>query len=143
VSNGTPSSTPIVVEPPWKQSAKGSVYCDWESLPANIKSQLKLENRYSVIIEDSRYYVRQYENGDTIVYRNPKMQYEATKQQYFNKKTIDRTTEVQVLPLEQANKLLSSSNEYELLGTDPIKVVNDQFFAVIGRKEKGDEHARS
>jgi hypothetical protein len=132
----TASLSTAAVEPPWKQSAKGSIYCTYEGLAEDIKSQLKQENGYNVIIGDFHYFVRQYENGDTIVYRNPKMQYEATKQQYSNKKPIDRTTEVQVLPLEQANKLLSSSNEYELLGADPIKIVNDQFLAVIGRKEK-------
>jgi hypothetical protein len=44
--------------------------------------------------------------------------------------------EIQVIPLAEANKLLSikGAGEYELVGSDPIKVLHDQFFVVIGRK---------
>ena len=44
-------------------------------------------------------------------------------------------TEFQVLPLEEANKLLASGN-YKPVGTDPIKVIGQQFFVVLGKKEK-------
>jgi hypothetical protein len=134
------STTPTEVaeaEPPWRLSVRGSVYSNWDSLHEDIKSQLKQENGYNVIIGDFHYYVRQYESGDTIVYRNPKMGYEATKQQRpFNRESIYRTVEVQGLPIGQANILLATAKEYELIGIDPIKVVNVAFFALIGRKEK-------
>lgn len=44
--------------------------------------------------------------------------------------------EIQVLPLDEANKLLSieDTKEYELVGSDPVKVVHDEFFIVIGKK---------
>lgn len=54
----------------------------------------------------------------------------------YSKKLVYRTIEVQVLPIEDANKLLTASNQYELVGTDPIKAVDGQFFAVVGKKEK-------
>ncbi len=48
--------------------------------------------------------------------------------------------EVQALPIEEANKLLAASQDYELVGTDPVKILNDQLFVVIGKKEmKKDE----
>jgi hypothetical protein len=47
-----------------------------------------------------------------------------------------RTVQVQVLPIEQANQLLALTKDFELVGTDPIKIVNGQFFAVVGKKEK-------
>jgi hypothetical protein len=138
MASGPTTPTEVAeVEPPWRQSARGSIYSDWDSLPEDIKSQLKAENGYSVIIGDFHYYVRQYETGDTIVYRNPKMGHETTRQQrHFNSEPIYRTVEVQALPIEQANILLATAEEYELIGVDPIKVVNGTFFALIGRKEK-------
>jgi hypothetical protein len=40
------------------------------------------------------------------------------------------------LPIDEANKLLAFNNQFDLVGTDPIKVVKDQFFAIVGKKEK-------
>jgi hypothetical protein len=32
--------------------------------------------------------------------------------------------------------LLAASDQFELVGIDPIKVMNEQFFVVLGKKEK-------
>jgi len=50
-------------------------------------------------------------------------------------KVNGHVVEILVIPLAEANKLLSiKGTEYELVGSDPVKVVNDEFFVVIGRK---------
>jgi hypothetical protein len=127
-------STPI--QPPWKQSKKGSVYCIWGSIPADIKSQLKQEDRFEITLEEYHYTVKRNEDGAYIVFRSTKDEYESGKTQHYFKRPIYRMAEVEVLPIEDANKLLRANNQYELVGTDPIKVVKDQFFAIVGKKEK-------
>ena len=48
--------------------------------------------------------------------------------------------EVQALPIEEANKLLAASKDYETIGTDPVKVLNGELLVIIGKKEmKKDE----
>ena len=39
------------------------------------------------------------------------------------------------MQVEDANKLLRADNQLELIGPDPVKVVNGQFYAVVGKKE--------
>jgi hypothetical protein len=128
------------VEPPWKQSAKGAVYCMWRNLPEDISSQLKQEDRYGINLGEFHYDVKQNQDGGFIVFRKTKVQYEANKnrQQYF-KKSIYRTVEIQALPIEQANKLLSAAEDYDLVGTDPVKVINGELLVVIGKKERKKE----
>jgi hypothetical protein len=136
----TSSSTITSVQPPWRQSQKGSIYCRWGSLPEDIKSQLKQEDRYGITLGEDHYTVIQNEDGSFIVFKNTKAEYEARRQQqhqqYFGKRPIYRTIQVQILPIEQANQLLAMTKDFELVGTDPIKIVNGQFFAVVGKKEK-------
>jgi hypothetical protein len=125
------------VQAPWRRSEKGSIYCRWGSLPEYIKSQLKQEDRYGITIGEYHYVVKRNEDESFIVFRNIKGEYEARRQQqYFSKRSTYRTFEIQILPIEQANQFLAISKDFELIGTDPIKVLNGQFFAVVGKKEK-------
>ena len=73
-----------------------------------------------------------------------KAEYEARKQQqqYYGKRPIYKTVQVQILPIEQANQFLAIK-DFELVGTDPIKIVNGQFFAVIGKKKRYNELLRN
>ena len=130
-------STITSVQAPWRQSQKGSIYCRWGNLPEDIKSQLKQEDRYGITLGEDHYTVKQNEDGGFIVFKNTKAEHEARRQQqqYFGKRSIYRTVQVQILPVEQANQLLSNK-EFELVGTDPIKIENGQFFAVVGKKQK-------
>jgi hypothetical protein len=133
------SSTITSVQAPWRQSQKGSIYCRWGYLPEYIKSQLKQEDRYRTTLGEDHYTVKQNEDGSFIVFKNTKAEHEARRQQqqqYFGKRSIYRTVQVQILPIEQANQLLAMTKDFELVGTDPIKIVNGQFFAVVGKKEK-------
>jgi hypothetical protein len=121
------------VEPPWKRADSGSVWCPYQNLPDDIRLRLKLENGCKETIDENSYYVKRYENGSDIVFRNP-----PGNNRYGSTRTsVDGLyTEFQVLPLEEANKLLATSNEFEPIGTDPVKVIGQQFFVVLGKKEK-------
>jgi hypothetical protein len=140
-SQALSSSTAITsVQAPWRRSQKGSIYCRWGNLPEDIKSQLKQEDRYGITLGEDHYTVKQNEDGSFIVFKNTKAEHEARRQQqqqqYFGKRPIYRTIQVQILPIEQANQLLAMTKDFELIGTDPIKIVNGQFFAVVGKKQK-------
>jgi hypothetical protein len=140
-NNSQASSIITSVQAPWRLSQKGSIYCRWGSLPDDIKSQLKQEDRYQITLGEDHYTVKRNEDGGFIVFRNTKAEYEARRQQqqqqqqYYGKRPIYRTVQVQILPIEQANQFLAIK-DFELVGTDPIKIVNGQFFAVVGKKEK-------
>jgi hypothetical protein len=140
-SNNNSQAPSIItsVQAPWRQSQKGSIYCRWGSLPDDIKSQLKQEDRYQITLGEYHYTVKRNEDGGFIVFRNRKAEYEARRQQQqqsYGKKPIYRTVQVQILPIEEANRLLAMTKGFELVGTDPIKIIDGQFFAVVGKKEK-------
>ena len=127
------------VETPWRQSQKGSVYCLWENLPDDdVKSQLKQEDRFQKTIGEYRYSIKKNEDGRYVVFRNTKAEYEPWKgkQQRYNKKSGYRIIELQILPIAEANKLLTTNDQFELIGADPVKVLNGQFYAVVHIKEK-------
>jgi hypothetical protein len=121
------------VVPPWRVSEKGAVYCKWENVPNDISSQLKMENGCTKTIDDYSYYVKGNEDGTYIVFKNTPRNH-----RYGFAKRPDKVyTEIQILPIQEANKLLAGSgNQFELIGTDPIKVINQQFFVALGKKVK-------
>ena len=125
-----PTST--IVDLPWKQSAKGSIYCMWENLPDDIKSQLRQEDRFGITLGEFHYNVKQNQDGGFIVFRNTKSEYEARNSHQFFRKATHRIVEVQALPIERANRILPTAYDYEPVGSDPVKVVNGEFFVVIG-----------
>jgi hypothetical protein len=138
-NNSQASSIITAVQAPWRLSQKGSIYCRWGSLPDDIKSQLKQEDRYEITLEEEHYTVKRNEDGGFIVFKNRKAEYEARRQQQqqsYGKRPIYRTVQVQILPIDEANRLLAMTKGFELVGTDPIKIVDGQFFAVVGKKEK-------
>jgi hypothetical protein len=69
------------------------------------------------------------------VFRRTKEEYETRQRQYF-KKPIYRIVEILVLPIQEANKLIVVDKQYELIGNDPVKVVNGPFFAIVGKKQR-------
>jgi hypothetical protein len=124
------------VQPPWKQSAKGSVYCLWAYLPEDIKSHLKQEDKFESIVGEFHYSIRKNEDGSFIVFRRTKEEHTSRQKQYFFKKPIPRVIELLVLPIQEANTLITANKEYELIGNDPVKVLNGQFFVIVGRKQR-------
>jgi hypothetical protein len=138
----TVSATPISVEVPWKQSARGSIYCMWGSLPEDIKSQLKQEDKFGITLGEFHYNVKQNQDGGFVVFRNTKAEYEARSKQQSFRKAAYRTVEVQALPIEEANKLLAAAQDYELVGTDPVKILNGELLVVIGKKEMKNDEAK-
>jgi len=119
------------VEPPWRLSQKGAVWCKSQDLPNDISSQLKIENGFTKTVGGFSYRVIRNEDGSHIVFRNTPRNYRDAS----SRRPVDRVyRELQALPLEEANKLLASGS-YEPVGTDPIKIIDHQFFVVLGKKE--------
>jgi hypothetical protein len=131
----TSLSSLVEVQPPWRQSTKGAIYCMWGSLPEDIKSQLKQEDKFGKTLGDFHYNVKQNQDGGFIVFRNTKAEYEARNKQQSFRKIAYRTVEVQALPIEEANKLLTAAQDYELVGTDPVKILNGELLIIICKKE--------
>jgi hypothetical protein len=92
-----------------------------------------MENGFKKTIDDYSYYVKSSDDGNNIVFRNPPRNYRDAS----TKRPVDRVSQIQILPLEETNKLLTSSSyQYELVGMDPIKVIGQQFFVALGVKSK-------
>jgi hypothetical protein len=124
------------VQPPWKKSAKGSIYCLWVNLPEEIKSQIKQQDKFESTVSEFHYSIRKNQDGSFIIFRRTKEEHEARQKQSFLKKPIPRVIELLILPIQEANTLISANNEYELIGNDPVKVVNGQFFVIVGKKQQ-------
>lgn len=121
-------------EEPWRVSPKGAVWCKWQYVPNGFRSHLKMEHAFRETIDGFSYYVRKNEDESYLVFRNQPTDHRDGS----TKRPAARAyTEIQVLPIEEANKLLAtSSNQFEFVGTDPVKVINQQFFVALGKKEK-------
>jgi hypothetical protein len=105
----------------------------WWNLPEDLRLQLKQQDKFGITIGDFHYSVKENQDGGFVVFRNTKTEYDFNKQQIFNRNN-SRTIEIKVLQLEHANKLLDTAEGYEMVGADPIKVVNGEFFVVMGKK---------
>jgi hypothetical protein len=139
MSNQITDPTSTIVEPPWRQSAKGSIYCMWPSLPENIKTQLSQEDRFAITLGQFHYHVKGNDDGSFVVFRSTTEEYETNKRKYFRNKLV----EVKALPLEQANRLLSSVDDIELIGADPVKIINGEVHLIIGRKTWGKKESET
>jgi hypothetical protein len=129
------ASQTSTIESSWRQSVKGSIYCMWGNLPDDLKSQLRQQDKFGITIGEFHYNVKQNQDGGFVIFRNTKTEYETNKQQFLNKNSL-RIVEIKAIQIEQANKLLDTAEGYELIGDDPIKVVNGEFFVIIGKKVK-------
>lgn len=123
------------VQAPWKTSAKGSVYCLWANLPEEMKSQLKQQDKFESTIGEFHYYIKKNADGSFIVFRRTKEENEARQKQYF-KKPVYRIVELLVLPIQETNTLIATNKEYEVIGNDPVKVLNGQFYVIVGKKQR-------
>jgi hypothetical protein len=120
------------IEPPWKKAQSGAVWCKWQNLPNDISSQLKMENGFKKTIDDYSYYLKSNDDGSNIVFRNTPRNH---RDGSTNRPTY-RVSQIQILPIEEANKVLASNDQFELVGIDPIKLIDQQFFVALGKKEK-------
>lgn len=122
------------VEPPWKISKKGSVYCLWNELADEIKSELKEEHGAQATVAQFHYYVLQADNGNFLVFRNFREGSKNDEKHGYNSELREDLSEIMAVPIEEANDLLQSGAKYIVVGNDPVKVVDGKFFVVLGKK---------
>jgi hypothetical protein len=112
----------------------------WDLVPEDIRVGIKQENGYRTRLGNFQYTVRANQDGDFIVFRSigtgHNTRNKPRQQHSYNVDSIYRICEVQVLQLKEANALLKTDTEFQLIGEDPVKIVSGKFFLALGRKEK-------
>jgi hypothetical protein len=129
---------------PWMVS---STKCKWWYLPGNMKSRLRPEHGYQATLGEFHYQVKKTKDDSYIVYRETKAEHEEaieiaaaeTNQKRFYKKS-DKVTEIQAVPVEEANKLLLADKDYNVIGSDPVKVLDGKFFVILCKSESQDSN---
>lgn len=58
----------IEVEPPWRRSKSGNVYCPLNNVPNKIRSSLIVEDKYLIVIGEFSYKVRVFDDN-VLVFR--------------------------------------------------------------------------
>jgi hypothetical protein len=117
----------------WRASQNGSDFCHFKDLQESSRSQLQQENKFTTVIDNHRYTVKEYD-GKWLVFRRdlgdiariPKRSYDR------NYTTPRSNIEIKLFTLDEANEHLSDSqNSFELFGSDPVKIVNDEIKVVM------------
>lgn len=114
----------------WIPSQNGSEFCQFSDLSEDMRSQLRQEDKYTTTIHGFRYTVKDYE-GKWLVFRR-----EVTIHNPGKKLTQYPTNihEIKVIPLREANEYLLSKNlEYQIFGSDPVKVINNEVYVVMAK----------
>jgi hypothetical protein len=115
----------------WRQSKNGSEYCHYIDLQESIRSQLRQEDKFTTTIAGSRYTVKYYD-GKWFVFRRDLA---ATMKKYYDHTGFGNVTEIKVFTLDEANKhLANNQNSYEIFGSDPVKIVNNEIKVVMARR---------
>jgi hypothetical protein len=117
----------------WKTSMNSSQYCRWDELREPDKSQLKQEDKFTKKIDGYRYTVKDYD-GKWLVFRRNLEDVKAFNG-YKNSTNSSSISEIKVVPLNEANGYLRSENhEYHIFGNDPVKVIKDEIFVVMSKR---------
>jgi hypothetical protein len=115
----------------WRQSKNGSEYCYYIDLQESIRSQLRQEDKFTATIAGSRYTVKYYD-GKWFVFRRDLA---ATMKKSYDHTGSRNVTEIKVFTLDEANKHLSNSqNSFELFGSNPVKIVDNEIKVVMARR---------
>jgi hypothetical protein len=115
----------------WRQSKNGSEYCYYIDLQESIRSQLRQEDKFTTTIAGSRYTVKYY-NGKWFEFRRDLA---ATMKKSYDHTGSGNVTEIKVFTLDEANKhLTKNQNSYELFGSDPVKIVDNEIKVVMARR---------
>ena len=117
----------------WKASQNASEFCQLNDVQESIRSQLRQEDKFTITQDGFRYTVKDYDGKWLVFRRNINT---ATKT--GNKSNTDNIHEMKIMPLSEANNCLQSEcREYQIFGSDPVKIINNDVY-VLMVKRSGD-----
>ena len=120
-------------QPSWKVSQNASEFCQLDDVQESIRSQLRQEDKFTITQAGFRYTVKDY-NGKWLVFRRNIN----TATKTGNKSNTDNIHEIKIMPLSEANNCLQSEcREYQIFGSDPVKIINNDVY-VLMVKRSGD-----
>lgn len=118
----------------WNRSQNSSEYCQYYDLPENIRSQLPQEDRFTTTIDNYRYTVKDYD-GKWLVFRRDLKDSGGNIKKSRDYTSSGNIAEIKVFTLDEANmQLCNSQNLFELFGSDPVKIVNNEVKVVMARR---------
>lgn len=119
--------------PQWIQSQNSSENCQYNNVPEEIRSKLRQEDKFTLTIDGLRYTVKDYDGKWLVFRRNI-----STAAKPSHKKNASNILEIKIVPLDEANGYLQNeSYEYQIFGSDPVKIINNDVF-VLMLKRSGD-----
>jgi hypothetical protein len=121
--------------PTWIPSQNGSDFCPFDDLSDEIRSQLRQEDKYTIAINGFRYTVKDYDGKWLVFRRSLAMNNDKTTNQprrYMNH--VNNVHEIKIMTLSEANDYLSSKDqEYQIFGSDPVKIINNEVCVVMAK----------
>lgn len=120
--------------PQWVQSQNGSDFCHYNDLSEETRLQLRHEDKFTSTIGGFRYTVKDY-NGKWLVFRR---NFSTVKTS--NKSNTDNIHEIKIMPLDEANGYLKSEScEYQIFGSDPVKIINNDVYVLMVKLAGGSQ----
>jgi hypothetical protein len=129
--------------PQWIQSQNGSEFCQFADLPEEVKSQLRQQDKYTTLIHGFRYTVKDYEGKWLVFRRNiAKNTVQSTPAMRYTNHA-NNVNEIKIMSLNEANKYLASKDqEYQIFGSDPVKIINNEVCIVLAKYTQLGGHLR-
>jgi hypothetical protein len=97
-------------------------------LPDETRSQLQQVDKYTSTIDGFRYTVKDYE-GKWLVFRRNVARTTQAKHYMIH---VNNIHEIKIMSLNEANEyLLNKNHEYQIFGSDPVKIINNEAYVVM------------
>jgi hypothetical protein len=121
--------------PKWIQSQNGSEFCQFDNVSEELRSQLRREDKYTIAIHDIRYTVKDYDGKWLVFRRNLAMNnVKITSQPRRYMIHVYNVQEIKIMSLAEVNEyLLSKNQEYQIFGSDPVKIINNEVCVIIAK----------
>jgi hypothetical protein len=117
--------------PQWIQSQNASEYCQYNNVPEEIRSKLRQEDKFTLMIDGLRYTVKDYD-GKWLVFRR---NISTTAAKPNHKSNASNILEIKTMPLDEANAHLQNErHEYQIFGSDPVKTINNDVFVLMVKR---------
>ena len=117
----------------WIQSQNGSEFCQYNGLPEETRSKLRQEDKFTLTMDGFRYTVKDY-NGKWLVFRRNIN----TAIKTSDKSNSSSILEIKIMPLDEANgQLRSGKPEYQIFGSDPVKIINNDVYILMVKRSGG------